>query len=104
MPLAVDMVRAYIDRTGMPFKDYLEIYTKKRAFLFQNEQDKNRDPYEHNVSTVWDLSFKKLHERSKVAGLIIGACALLHPDAIPVSLFERQSTTLNLDANVNAIR
>ena len=45
-----------------------------------------------------------LHERSKLAGLIIGACAFLHPDAIPISLFERQSTALHLDANVDVIR
>src|SRR4051812_4299875 len=32
MPLAIDMVQAYIDRTGTSFKDYLEIYNKKRAF------------------------------------------------------------------------
>src|SRR3954466_14917900 len=60
--------------------------------------------YAHNVSTVWDSSLNKLHERSNVAGLIIGACAFLHPDAIPVSLFERQSTALHLDANVDAVR
>src|SRR3954453_18565354 len=104
MPLAVDMVRAYIDRTGMPFKAYLDIYNKKRAFLFQNEQDKNPKLYAHNVSTVWNLSFQKLRERNNVAGLIIGACAFLHPDAIPVSLFERQSTALKFDADINAIR
>jgi hypothetical protein len=83
MLLAVDMVRAYIDRTGTLFKTYLEIYSKKRAFLFKNEQDKGRNLYVHNVATMWDLSFKKLHEQSSIAGLIIGACAFLHPDAIP---------------------
>ena len=104
MPLAVDIVRAYIDRTGTSFKAYLEIYNKKRAFLFKNEQDMNRNQYAHNIATVWNLSFEKLRERSKLASLIIGACAFLHPDAIPVSLFERQSTALHLDADVDAIR
>jgi hypothetical protein len=53
---------------------------------------------------MWDLSFKKLGERSKLASLIIGTCSFLHPDAILVSLFERQSMMLHLDANFDAIR
>src|SRR3954471_3550546 len=38
MPLAIDVGRAYIDRTGTSFKAYLEMYNKKRAFLFKNEE------------------------------------------------------------------
>src|SRR4051812_29760764 len=83
MPLAVGIVRAYINRTGMPFKTYLEIYRKKRAFLLKNGQDVNRNQYTYNVATVWDLSFKKLREQNKVASLIICACAFLNSDAIP---------------------
>jgi hypothetical protein len=94
MPLAIDMAQAYINRTGTSFKVYLELYNKKRALLFQNEQDKSQNQYPHNLATVWNLSFKMLSEHSPLAVLIIGACAFLHPDAIPVSLFERQSKVL----------
>ena len=104
MPLAVDIARAYIDRTGTPFEKYLEMYSRKHTVLFKNTQDMHRNQYKHTVATVWNLSFEKLHERSTVAGLILGACAFLHPDAIPVSLFERQSAALMLHANINAIR
>ena len=36
MPLAVDMVQAYISRTGTSFKAYLELYNRKHAFLLGN--------------------------------------------------------------------
>src|SRR5690349_21818131 len=95
--LAVDIVQAYIDRTCTSFKAYLGLYNRKHGFLFNIGQDKNRNLYAHNIAIVWDLSFGKLRERSKSAGFIIGACAFLHPDTIPVSLFERQSTALHLN-------
>jgi hypothetical protein len=41
MPLAIDMVRAYIQHTGTSFKAYLGLYSRKRGVLFKNEQDKN---------------------------------------------------------------
>ena len=96
LPLAVDIIRAYIDRTGTSFKDYLEMYRKNNAVLLKNMQDSYSDEYIHNLATVWDLSFKKISEQNPVAVLLLGICAFLQPDAIPVSLFKRQSTALSL--------
>ena len=103
MPLAVDIVRAYIFRTKISFKDYLEMYREKNAFLFKHQEKTSTIRYKHTVATVWKLSFDKIGERDSIAGLILGACAFLHPDAIPVSLFRRQSTVLSLLADQGAI-
>ena len=103
LPLAVDIIRAYIDRTGTSFKDYLEMYRKNNAVLLKNMQDSYSDEYIHNLATIWDLSFKKISEQNPVAVLLLGICAFLQPDAIPVSLFKRQSTALSLPTDADII-
>src|SRR5262249_9900221 len=59
--------------------------------------------YQHSVATVWDLSFEKARDRDELAPVILGACAFLQPDAIPVSLFKRQVAVLGIKADADAI-
>lgn len=104
MPLAVDIVRAYIARTGTSFKAYLETYQRERDLLFANDKDTKLVQYKHSIDTVWLLSFEAMRNQNSLAPVILGACAFLQPDVIPVSLFERQSVTLGLKADVAAVR
>src|SRR4051794_6180901 len=103
MPLAMDIVRAYVDRTGTTLESYLKMYKMKSSILLENKQDMNVDQYKNTIATVWDLSFEKIVDQNKVAELILNNCAILQPDAIPVSLFERQATTLSIDDSIDSI-
>src|SRR4051794_16501080 len=103
MPLAIDIVRAYVDRTGTTLESYLKMYKTKNSILLENQKDVNVDQYKSTIATVWDLSFEKMGSQNKLAELILSNCAILQPDAIPVSLFKGQATMLGLDGKVDSI-
>src|SRR6202012_4624871 len=54
------------------------------------------DKYQHTVKTVWQLSFDRLQSRHPLAAQILNIYAFLQPDSIPMSLFERQTSALEL--------
>jgi len=103
MPLAMDIVRAYVDRTGTTLESYLKMYKTKSSILLENKKDMNVDQYKNTIATLWDLSFEKMGGQNKLAEVILSNCAIRQPDAIPVSLFEHQATTLSSGASVDSV-
>ena len=71
-----DILRAYIDRTGITLKSYLKMY-KNNDILLRNMKDTNLDQYKNTIATVWDLSFEKICDQNKFAELILSYCVIL---------------------------
>ena len=95
LPLAVDLSRAYVRHTRTSLKDYLTMLNKERDILFTYRDDSS-ELYNHTMATVWQLSFQRVRQQDPFAAQILEACAFLHPDAIPATFFENQSSILSL--------
>src|SRR5215472_17613124 len=98
MPLAINLARAYIDRTRTTFKVYINRFEdqKKRGRLLDYNKSNDSDQYKHTVATVWQLSFDQIQALNPITTKILNACAFLYPERIPVYLFKQQWTALEL--------
>ena len=92
LPLALDQVGAYIERTGCSFVDYLHMYQSHHIQLLDERSELAEHPYSV-VKTIL-ISFQKLIEVNEAAADLLRLCAFLAPDAIPEDLFTRGEVSL----------
>ncbi|GLV59846.1 hypothetical protein KDH_66700 [Dictyobacter sp. S3.2.2.5] len=93
LPLALDQAGAYIEETQCGLQGYLDLYRRRNADLLR-ERGEAEEEYPETVATTWSLSFEKVRQASAVASDFLTVCALLDPDAIPRTLFERGAQAL----------
>ena len=111
-PLALDQAGAYIeDDLFVSFSDYINLYRAKRSKVLRERgslDDENDGKYgEHPASVVatFELCFEMARKRQPLTDDILRFCAFLHPDAIPVELFQHDDGfKLDADAFDNGIR
>jgi len=97
IPLAVNLARAYIYRTRIDHKGYLDLYldqTERVQLLDSNES--NDLEYTHTLKSVWKLSLNQIRKINPVATNILNVCAFLYPEKIPDFIFIRQWSALEL--------
>ncbi len=93
LPLALDQAGAYLEETRCGLQQYLELYSSQRARLLRHRGGVAPD-HPDSVATTWLLSFAMIEQRSALAGDLLRLCSVLHPDAIPETLFLRAATHL----------
>jgi tetratricopeptide (TPR) repeat protein len=84
LPLALDQAAAYLDQTGMPSHEYLQLLDTRGADLLSRGYTSG---YPHTVATVWSVSLDRLQVADPVAVQLLELCAWLAPDPIPLDLF-----------------
>ncbi len=102
-PLALDQAGAYIQETGESFTEYINLYQKQRRDLLNRRKSQVSEYSEHPESVVvtFELCFELAHKRHPLATAILRFCAFLHPDAIPMELFQHDDS---LKHDTNAFR
>ena len=84
LPLALEQAAAYLDISQMPGQDYLELLRSRGADLYQRGQVSARND---TIATLWDISVGRISGESPAAVQLLGVCAYLAPEPIPLDLF-----------------
>jgi len=84
LPLALEQAGAYMEETGTPLAEYLQLFQERRLELWGEE--KPPDDYHATVATTWSLALEKVKEEAPAAADLLNLCAFLAPDDIPLSL------------------
>ncbi len=91
LPLALDQATAYLDQTGMPPGEYLQLLGTRSADLHRRGQAAG---HPGTIATIWSLSIDQLEETAPAAVQLLELCAWLAPQPIPLDLFTRHSGQL----------
>ncbi|MDQ4032116.1 MAG: FxSxx-COOH system tetratricopeptide repeat protein [Actinomycetota bacterium] len=84
LPLALEQAAAYLDQTQLPPADYLHLLTTRAADLYGRGRVVE---HQHTIATLWSLSLDQLHAAQPAAVQLLGLCAWLAPEPIPLDLF-----------------
>ncbi|KAM0267364.1 hypothetical protein ACHAPA_005906 [Fusarium lateritium] len=88
MPLAIVHFTGYISKSQCPIEHITANldHRLKSSKIFKMKQNISAGArkYEHTLSTVWDLAFRRLSEDAR---LLLEYIAFLDPDDIPVDMF-----------------
>ncbi len=84
LPLALDQAAAYLDQTGMPPQDYLDLLGTRSADLHGRGHSSS---HPDTVATVWSVSLDQLQAAAPAAVQLLQLCAWLGPEPIPLDLF-----------------
>ncbi|MEA2429503.1 MAG: hypothetical protein QOF37_3131 [Thermoleophilaceae bacterium] len=85
LPLALVQAAAYLEITGMPPQDYLNLLRTRTEKLLSRGLVADRAGI--TVATLWDLSLGQIAPASPAAVQLLDLCAYLAPEAIPLDLF-----------------
>lgn len=91
LPLALDQAAAYLDQTGTPPEDYLQLLETRAADLHSRGH-----PAGHpgTVATVWSVSIETIQAAEPAAVQLLELCAWLGPEKIPLDLFTQHRDQL----------
>jgi len=84
LPLALEQAAAYLDQTQLPPADYLHLLTTRGADLYGRGRVVD---HQHTIATLWSLSLDRLRAAQPAAVQLLGLCAWLAPEPIPLDLF-----------------
>ena len=102
LPLALDQVGAYVERTGCSLTDYLSMYQNHHVQLLDERSELAEHP--HSVVKTILFSFQKLVQVNETAADMLRLCAFLAPDAIPEDLFTQGAASLGTLLDVVATK
>jgi tetratricopeptide (TPR) repeat protein len=81
LPLAVVQAAAYLERTGITYKRYLELFAQRQRDLLSRP---SLEDYPQTVATTWSLSFDRVGEESAHAAALLHLCSFLAPIPFPI--------------------
>lgn len=84
LPLALEQAAAYLDRTQIPPREYLDLLTTRPSTLLTGIGGQLHD---RSVATVWELSLDRIGEEDPAGLQLLDICAYLAPEPIPLDLF-----------------
>jgi tetratricopeptide (TPR) repeat protein len=91
LPLALEQAASYIEHTGTQAADYL---TLLQTHGHQMHTRGTAASSEHTIATVWKVSMDRLTAEHPAAVGLLGVCAYLAPEPIPLELFTRHHDLL----------
>jgi cellulose biosynthesis protein BcsQ/tetratricopeptide (TPR) repeat protein len=102
LPLAVEHAGAWLQATGMPVADYIELLRERLTDTIDMSQALDliappEENFSQPVSATWRLSFERLRVQSPAAARLLELCSFLAPD--PISM-----TLLSSDEMLEALR
>jgi tetratricopeptide (TPR) repeat protein len=84
LPLALEQAAAYLDQTQLPPAEYLRLLTTRGDDMYgRGRVVDHRD----TIATLWSLSLDQLRADQPAAVQLLGLCAYLAPEPIPLDLF-----------------
>lgn len=84
LPLALEQAAAYLDRSAMPARDYLDLLRRRAADLYARGTVSGRH---ETIATLWDIALERISGEDPAAVVLLELCAYLAPEPIPLDLF-----------------
>jgi len=84
LPLALEQAVAYLDQTQLSPADYLHLLTTRAADMYGRGRVVD---HQDTIATLWSLSLDQLHAAQPAAVQLLGLCAWLAPEPVPLDLF-----------------
>lgn len=91
LPLALEQAAAYLDLSGMPAGEYLELLRNRAADLYARGKVTSRTD---TVATLWDISLERISGQAPAAVQLLDVCAYLGPEPVPLDLFTNHAGQL----------
>jgi tetratricopeptide (TPR) repeat protein len=91
LPLALEQAAAYLDRTQMPGREYLDLLRSRAYELYARGQVTGRPD---TIATLWDISLQRISGESPAAVQLLDVCAYLAPEPVPLDQFTTQPGVL----------
>lgn len=94
LALALEQAAAYLEQTGMPLPEYLELFRHRREELLGRGEP---TAYQATVDTTWQLAIEQVAtiQPSGQHGIaLLRLCAFLSPEGIPLDLLTGHSDQL----------
>ena len=91
LPLALEQAAAWLDRSQMPGQEYLELLRSRGADLYARGQVSDRHD---TIATLWEISVGRITAENPAAVQLLGVCAYLAPEPIPLDLFTAHADLL----------
>jgi len=91
LPLALEQAAAWLNRSGMPGLEYLDLLRRHHAGPGASARSGDRgDP----VATLWDISAGRVGAESPAAVQLLSVCAYLASEPVPLDLFTAHAELL----------
>ena len=84
LPLALEQAAAYLEQTQLPPAEYLHLLATRGGDLYGRGRVVD---HQHTIATLWSLSLDRLRAAQPAAVQLLGLCAWLAPEPIPLDLF-----------------
>jgi hypothetical protein len=84
LPLALEQAAAWLDRSQMPGQEYLELLRSRGGELYGRGQVSDRSD---TIATLWEISMGRITAENPAAVQLLGVCAYLAPEPVPLDLF-----------------
>jgi TIR domain/NB-ARC domain len=91
LPLALEQAAAWLDRSQMPGEEYLELLRSRGADLYARGQVHDRPD---TIATLWEISVGRITAENPAAVQLLGVCAYLAPEPVPLDLFTAHADLL----------
>jgi tetratricopeptide (TPR) repeat protein len=90
LPLALEQVAAYLERTRLPLADYVRIVERELAAGLSRDVF---DP-ESKVAATWEMSLRGVAAESAAAAQLLDLCAFFAADGIPLATIQQHRSGL----------
>ncbi len=84
LPLALEQAAAWLDRSQMPGQEYLALLRSRGADVYARGQVHGRSD---TIATLWQISVGRITAENPAAVQLLGICAWLAPEPVPLDLF-----------------
>ena len=91
LPLALEQAAAWLDRSQMPGQEYLELLRSRAGDLYARGQVGDRPD---TIATLWEISVGRITAENPAAVQLLGVCAWLAPEPVPLDLFTAHADLL----------
>src|SRR5579871_4859916 len=103
LPLAIEQAGGFIQETGVTISEYRCLYNKNRSKALREGLSATHrfEYYRETMSTTWNVSFETIHEKDRLASVILKIAAFLDGKQIQKDLF--YGATLTMDENEESL-
>ena len=91
LPLALEQAAAYLDMSGIPAQDYVDLLRDRGPEVHTRGQVAGRPD---TIATLWDISVSRITDQNPAAVQLLQICAYLAPEPIPLDLFTAHADLL----------
>jgi hypothetical protein len=91
LPLALEQAAAWLDRSQMPADEYLELLRTRGGELYRRGEVGDRSD---TIATLWEISVGRITAENPAAVQLLGVCAYLAPEPVPLDLFTAHADLL----------